>query len=273
MTTELWKNAVAQAFDAAVESYDGQAAVQRWVAGELSGDIQLLQEGVKTRSVLEIGCGTGALASALLPVFDRAHWLITDVAPAMVAACEEKQKETAGKIRGSVTYHVMDGEDPVAARDYCEQRGWNGFDLICSSLAFQWFADLPGTVARLRQLLAPKGHLVFTTLGSKSFGQWKAALEQAGLDVQGLNYPDFRQLLEQAGRSGAVSIREEEIREPYSSARDFLNMLSGLGADRQKADVAPVSTAKLRRALRSLEEDPSGIAVDYEIFFVVCSAR
>ena len=156
----------------------------------------------------------------------------------------------------------MDGEDPALARDWVRREG--GFDLICSSLAFQWFADLPTALTGLRRLLAPGGQMIFTTLGAGSFGRWHAALAAAGLAVQGGDYPTLAQMRGWAG----PSVRVQTFSDRFDTGRDFLKMLSGLGADRQKATAVPVSAAQLRRAVRLFEQD-SPVA-EYNVFFVTC---
>src|SRR3546814_5301552 len=82
----------------------------------------------------------------------------------MAARC----REGLGEGRGRFRYVAMDGERPCFAPDV-------RFDLVCSSLAFQWFHDLEGAVASLCALLAPGGHLAFTTLAEGSFDEWRAA--------------------------------------------------------------------------------------------------
>lgn len=255
-----WKRAVAEAFDAAADSYDACAGTQRQVARHLCRDIQRVRQGKATRRILEIGCGTGALSGLLLPLFPAARWLVTDIAPAMVAACAARQRETAPRRDSSVTYGTMDGEDPALARDWVRREG--GFDVICSSLAFQWFANLPTALTVLRRLLAPGGQMIFTTLGAGSFARWHAALAAAGLAVQGGDYPTLAQMRGWAG----PSVRVQTFAQRFDTGRDFLKMLSGLGADRQKANAGRVSAARLRRAVRLFEQD-SPVA-EYNVFFV-----
>ena len=253
-----WKRAVAEAFDAAADSYDARAGIQCQVARHLCHDIQRARQGAATRRILEIGCGTGALSGLLLPLFPAARWLVTDIAPAMVATCAARH--STPHLDCPVTYGTMDGEDPAFARDWVRREG--GFDLICSSLAFQWFADLPTALTGLRRLLAPGGQMIFTTLGAGSFGRWHAALAAAGLAVHGGDYPTVAQMRGWAG----PSVRAQTFAERFATGRDFLKMLSGLGADRQKANAGPVSAARLRQAVRLFEQ--GNPVAEYNVFFV-----
>src|SRR5262249_16742331 len=145
------KAAVAAAFSAAAATYDDGAEVQREVAERLALRIARLPLAQRAR-ILEIGCGTGFLTRPLIRL-DVRGLIIGDIAPAMLARCEASLKDTAADT--TLRFVLMDGEDPQAVR--------GPFDLICASLAFQWFADLPAALARFAGLLVPGGHLAFAT--------------------------------------------------------------------------------------------------------------
>ena len=141
---------IAPAF-AAARAYDAHARVQRAVAERLADRIAALPLPPAPR-VLEIGCGTGFLTAALHQRGLGGPWLITDLAAPMVERCRARLGT-----RPATTFAVLDGEHgprPAEAP----------FDLICASLAFQWFADLPGLVARQRELEKTLNH-------TKYFGQ------------------------------------------------------------------------------------------------------
>jgi malonyl-CoA O-methyltransferase len=104
----------------------------------------------------------------------------------------------------------MDGEHP-------DQRG--PFDIIASSLAFQWFADLPAAIARLRALLAPGGWLAFATLAEGSFAEWRAACGDQPCGIP--DYPDAARLA-----ASGLRVEVEHHRVDFGSARDFLRHLS-----------------------------------------------
>ena len=56
----------------------------------------------------------------------------------------------------------------------------SSFDLICASLVFQWFEDLPHSLLGLTDLLSPGGALAFSTLSAESFPEWQAAHHDIG---------------------------------------------------------------------------------------------
>ena len=91
-------------------------------------------------------------------------------------------------MRSDIAFAAMDGE-------VLDIEG--PFDLIVSSLAFQWFADLPRAIGRLAHRLAPGGHLVFTTMAAGSFAEWRAAHD--GLASGTPDYPGADGLCALAG--------------------------------------------------------------------------
>jgi len=141
---------IAQAFDAAA-AYDAYAVVQRQVAAWLAE--RIVAVAPPRPRVLEVGCGTGFLTQAAWPRLDRPEWLMTDIAPEMLARGRAQMPDLCAR--------VMDGERPDLA-------GEAPFDLIVSSLAVQWFSDLEGGLQRLAALpyaALPIGTAVALRLG------------------------------------------------------------------------------------------------------------
>ena len=90
-----------------------------------------------------------------------ARLLASDLSPAMV------EQAKSGLSDPRLEFAVMDAEAPSLAPA--------SFDLVVSSLAAQWFEDLPATLNRLVGLLKPEGTLLLGTLGSGTFSQWRGA--------------------------------------------------------------------------------------------------
>jgi len=231
---------VVAAFDRAAD-YDRHAVVQQSVAKALADRIVTLPLPPAPR-VLEIGCGTGALGSALVDRLPRARWLMTDIAPAMVERTRSRFAE-----RPAIRFAAMDGEHPNTAER---------FDLICSSLAMQWFTDLAGAIARLRAQLTPRGKLAFTTLAAGTFIEWRRA--HPGLTSGTYDYPSPDDL---AGLGLEVAIEKYEVR--HSGAREFLCQLKALGAATPRTGHRPLSPAQLRQVMARFEA--MGAAVTYVV--------
>lgn len=231
---------VAEAFGRATE-YDRHALVQRRVVAALAERIAALPLPPRPR-VLEVGCGTGLLGAALIDRLPAAHWLLTDLSPAMV---ERTRRRFAG--RPQVHVEVMNGEHPTVA---------GPFDLVCSSLAAQWFGDLPTAIARLRALLAPGGTLIFTTLAAGSFEEWRQAHGDRASGVR--DYPDKRELA-----ALGLDVRIDAYPARHGDAREFLRSLKAIGAGTPRPGHRPLSPAELRKVMERF--DRAGATATYVV--------
>jgi malonyl-CoA O-methyltransferase len=230
------KDRIKDSFEAQADLYDSAADLQWLVAERLSERI-LAHVGKFPRRILEIGCGTGFLSVRLAEAFPDAHLTLTDIAPTMLARCRARLGERP-------RYKIMDGERP---------EGLSGdFDLIVSSLAFQWFVDLPQGLAQLADLLAPGGRLVFATLGRQTFQEWRAAHDRLGLRCGTPSYPDLDDFpwpdLPLTSQGG-----EEMILQPYGSGRDFVSSLKLLGASEPAPGHRPLSPGAFRKLLTEFD--------------------
>ena len=212
---------IASAFDRAAD-YDSHAAIQREAAVRLADRIATLPLPRHPR-VLEIGCGTGLLGAALVDRLPGARWLMTDLSPAMI---ERARSRFAG--RPEIDFAVMDGEAPDVS---------GSFDLIVSSLAMQWFADLPASVARLREMLALGGWIAFTTMAAGSFAEWRAAHD--ALPAGTPDYPT-REALAATG----LDVSIETLIERHADARHFLHSVKGIGAGTPRPGHRPLTPAR-----------------------------
>ena len=230
---------VSRAF-AAAPDYEGHARIQRDVARALAVRIAALDLPENPR-VLEIGCGTGFLTEALAEL--GGEWLVTDLSPEMLERCRSRLGDRAGR-----RFAALDGE---------YGRPEDGpFDLICSSLAVQWFDDAPAALSRMADWLAPGGHLMVTTLGPGSFIEWRAAHEAEGL-VPGT--PRFASVAAFGDRVHTV----EHLAEHHADPLAFLRALKAIGAQTAESGHRPLSPPQLRRVMARFAR--SGCNVTYEV--------
>jgi len=228
-------------FDEQAGVYDSAALVQAEVARRLAERL-----GGAPRRVLEIGCGTGLLSAHLAARFPGANLVLTDISPQMLV-------QARARLGAGATYRVMDGQWPESAEK---------FEVIASSLAFQWFDDLPGALARLGGLLAPGGVLMFATLGRKSFAQWRQAHAEMGLDCGLRDYVAAEDFPWPAGYDCRIGV--EMIEEAHADGRSFIRGMKTLGAAASPVRHRPVGAGKFRAFLARFS---SGFTAQYEILF------
>lgn len=229
---------IAAAFGRA-EGYDEAATVQRIAADALAARIAAAGLRADPR-ILELGCGTGFLTRVLRDAIGQARWTVSDVAPAMV------DRVRAG-LDLDADYRVIDGEavDPALGR----------FDLIASSLAFQWFADLPRAIGALAARLEPGGLLAFSTMAADSFPEWTAALAAEGLVSGTPAYPGQAMLAAIAPPGLRIEVEIADVAQ-QTDARAFLNGLKAIGAGTPVEGYRPLPPAALRRAMARFDAGP-----------------
>jgi len=251
------KAAVAAAFGAAADGYEADAALQRTVAGRLADRIAALPLPPKPR-VLEIGCGTGFLGRALAARLPGARWLATDLSEPMVARCR------AGWPDGeAAAFLVMDGEVPCLAP--YDQKGGR-FDLICASLALQWFAEPGAALTAWAGLLAPDGLIAYATLAAGTFAEWRAAHEALGLSAGVPDYPEQDQLQALWPEAGRGRVETETVTAEHADAHAFLTVLKGIGAHLPAAGHRPLPPGALRRVLRRFAP-PVSMTISYRVAY------
>jgi len=231
------KGQVRQAFGSAAATYDQHADTQRHVALRLAEKIAT-QTLPPAPRVLEIGCGTGFVHASLQPALAYGEWVFSDLSPDMVAVARER----FGHLPNTY-FVVMDGEHPCFAPTA-------GFNLIVSSLSFQWFEQLAESVEALRRLLAPGGLLAFSTMAIDSFHEWRAAHSELGLEAATPDYPSPTRL---QALWPEAEVSDEHITQSYPSARDFLRQLKGIGAQVPAPGRQPLTAGALARAMRQFE--------------------
>ncbi len=241
-----WKHAVARAFDRA-EDYESFAAIQVLAATRLAGVVGS-QSLPPVPRILEIGCGTGLLTRRLSTALPGAAMVVSDLAPAMVERCR-----AGGGFAEGTCFLAMDAERPCLLP---------GFDLVASSLAAQWFEDLPRAFMGLAGLLAPGGLIALTTLAAGTFREWAEAHEGTGSRPSTPTYPTMEALRALQIGGCSVSVSVEPLTETHADGRAFLRSLKAIGAGTPDGANA-ASPGALRKVLRRF--DRAGAAVTYEV--------
>lgn len=243
------KSQIADAFGKAAATYEDAAQPQRQAAA-LVADLAGQRRVAEDARILEIGCGTGLLTRHIRARWPAAELVASDLSPDMVGAAAR-----GAMIAG--TFLPMDGEAPAF------EGPW--FDLILSSLAFQWFTDLPGAVARLAALLRPGGSLIFSTMGADSFAEWRAAHDAAGAHPGTPAYPSLTELRAMLAVYPDAFAFEEHWPHDFGDARAFLAHLKAIGATIPASGHAALTPARLRAVMRAF--DKSGGTATYHVLF------
>ena len=243
------KARISAAFGAAASGYESHADVQRVVARTVA-DLAGQRSVPGDARILEVGCGTGLLTRDIRARWPRAELVVTDLSPEMVG-----QAARGAMLAG--TFLPMDGEQPWF------EGPW--FDLILSSLTFQWFDDLTGAIARLSGLLRPGGSLIFSTMGERSFAGWRAAHAASGHAPGMADYPSLDWLQAVLGGHADAFAFDEDYAVDWGSAKGLMAHLKGIGASVPVEGRPPLRPAELRRVMAAF--DATGARDGYHVLF------
>lgn len=235
-------------FGEAARAYDRHALVQAMTAAHLA-DIAARHRLTGGGRILEIGCGTGLLTREIRARWPAAWLIATDLSPQML--------DRAAKRGAADQLLVMDGEAPVF------EGRW--FDLILSSLAVQWFDDLPLALARLSGLLRPGGSLYFSTMGAESFGSWHAAHAACNLAPAQPPYPTLAELAAMLAPFGDAFVCDEHYPCPAHGGAELIHHFRAIGAGVPRPDYRPLPPAALRRVIAAY--DAAGGQTQYHVLF------
>lgn len=226
-------------FERAASTYDASAFLQREIGNRLTGRLDWLL--IEPMTVLDIGCGTGAISAELLRRYPAAQVIGVDLALGMVQqTC--RHASPPADLQGICA--------DAAALPFRPQTA----DLLVSSLMLQWCNDLPGVFREFVQVLKPHGALMFATFGPDTLQELRASWSQVDGYTHASRFPDMHDVadaLMQAGFRDPV-VDRETVTLTYRDVRELLRDLKGIGASNATAGRNRGLTGK-SRLVRFLE--------------------
>jgi malonyl-CoA O-methyltransferase len=252
-------NKVEKNFSKHAKNYSKSASFQQYAATKLMAQINVLTTHRDVQiSILELGCGTGFITQALLKKFPNATIDCCDISSKMLDICEENCKQIPHN--GTLTFHTMDINNELPKGKY---------DLICSSLSFQWIDELNQLIERLKQQLNPNGKLLFTTLLNQTFRPLQDAFLYFNTPYPGpkfLSEGELKKIIELNFNVSKIDIEHKEV--TFETPLHFLKQIQSIGTTSGTEAVTTVST--LRPILKKLSHQYHGktFSVSYHLALV-----
>jgi ubiquinone/menaquinone biosynthesis C-methylase UbiE len=209
--------------------------------------------GLVARRVLEVGCGTGALAGALAERGARV-WGI-DAEPEMLAVARQRVPAGVGLKEGRA--------EALPFKD-----GW--FDRVVMRLSLHLF-DRPAAITEARRVLGRDGRLVVATFDSSHFdGFWLNGIYPRIAEIDRTRFPTLAQIEADAAAAGFSAVRATRLsqRRPLARAAALERIRGRYISTLQLLDPADYAEG-LARAEREL---PDEIDVRLEWLIVVAEA-
>ncbi len=208
---------VARSFDRAARSYDAAAVLQTRVRMELLARLDLVR--LLPKSVLDLGCGTGAGAVALARRYGRGHVLALDLSPAMLREARRRRRPW----RRFATLCADAARLPLAG---------GSVELVFSNLMLQWCGD-PETVFReCARVLRPGGLVTFTSFGPDTLKELRLAWASADGHTHVNRFIDMHDLGDALLRAGLAEpvMDVERYTLTYADVRALMRDLKAIGA-------------------------------------------
>ena len=227
--TVIDKKMIALSFGKAAGTYDSVAHFQRWAGLSLLDKIPLTD----ARVVLDMGCGTGYFGPSLAERFPGAAYIGLDLSEQMLRYARSQHPEQNAWLAG-------DAEN-LPLKEHT-------VDLVYSSLAIQWCADLPGLMAEVNRVLKPGGLFVFSSLLDGTLCELKRAWAEVDTR-QHVNNFFLKERYHSAAAEAGFQLRlleQEKHVLRYQKVTELMRELKALGAHNLNADRASALTGRSR---------------------------
>jgi len=253
----LDKTIIINNFSKSAQRYDEFAGIQRFAADHL---IKEIPEN-DFKQILEIGCGTGIYTRLLKARFGAGRIRAVDISERMIRVARENIRAE------NVEFEIGDAEEIALEQ---------GYDLITSNSAVQWFESIESALQRYSSVLNKGAWLVFSTFGPLTFTELAAALKDVGRDrdlfVASRNFLDKAQLRRILSKFlNKVSVEEIITQEEYPSLKGLLENIKHTGSRGRLTGCGYVWSRRLFKAVEDAYLNNNGrISATYQIF--LCKA-
>jgi len=208
-------NKIQQGFSKAAISYDRFTSLHRGIADKLF--IQVSKEP-KPSALLDVGCGTGYLASKIKESVPQSRIIGLDFAQGMIDVAQSKHNE--------IRWVLGDGNNLPFV---------NGtFDIVVSNLAYQWAGYLIRVFSEARRVLVSDGAFIGSLFGYSTCQELFQSLDEAKPGVLKFSrLPDESQVREALDLSGFKSFKVESeiIKVEFKDMFDLTTWLKEIGAN------------------------------------------
>ncbi len=254
-----------------------EAYARWWSPVHRPSTLALLDEvapavAVGARTIVDIGCGTGAFLAAAVTRWPHVRAVGVDLSAGMLEVAERELAVLAGEARSRISLRQGAADHlPLAA---------GSVDVATSAFVYQLVPSRPRALREVRRILRPGGTIAYVTwLAGGRFPAddvYDQALDDAGLELDdrsaGQDDPEHAGVLaaqlRRAGFAG-VTTREDDLDHQFTP-EGYLAFMARFDDEDRFASLAPARRAALEAdvlaRLRAL--DPDGLRMRLPVAYV-----
>jgi malonyl-CoA O-methyltransferase len=222
-------------FERASAGYESAATLQATVAAELLERLQTF--GLAPATVLDLGAGTGRVTRELKRRYRRALVVALDLAPGMLRQARRHLRPWRRFAR------VCGDAQQLPLKDA-------SVDVIVSNLMLQWCQPLDAALAEVRRVLKPAGLFAFSTFGTDTLWELRAAWAEADGYTHVNHFADVHEVGDALVRAGLMEpvLDVDRIEVAYPDVLALMRDLKAIGAHNVTAGRPRALTGRARLA-------------------------
>ena len=216
-------NDVRRRFDRAAEKFEDFDFVHAVTRDGLLARLEPMV--IEARTVLDLGCATGAACRPLAKRFRRAHIIALDLSPSMLLQVRRKQSWLS---RYSLL-HANATAIPLADQSV---------DLVFANQLLPWIDDAAMAFTEVARVLRKNGLFVFASLGPDSLSELRQAWRSGDSGGHVNHFPDMHDIGDAAVHAGLRDpvLDVDRLSVTYQDADALFRDLTGCGARNSLAD-------------------------------------
>jgi malonyl-CoA O-methyltransferase len=281
MSAGLDRKHIRRAFGRAAAGYAAHAALQAEVGARLREHLDGI-DGFAPVRILDVGCGPGDGARALLERWPTAQLVALDLALPMLQTGKGKKGSGSFSLGGSPPSASTENEpDPffaICADAQALPLADASVDLVHSSLCLQWCEDPGLALAEFRRVLRPDGLLLFSTFGPDTLRELRAAFAEVDRMPHVSRFIDMHDIGDALLASGFRDpvLERDDFTLTYADARDLMRELRAIGAtnadaQRQRSLTGKAHLAGVVAAYERFRRDGM-LPATYEVVYAIARA-
>jgi len=231
------KKAARAAFNRAATSYDAVAVLQLEIGNRLLERLDIIK--MIPATVLDVGCGTGAVTQRLAQRYRHSTIFALDYADQMLTVTKSKKTWRQKYLQRNLQLVCGDAEKLPLNN--------HSIDFIFSNLTLQWCNNLEQTFAEFRRVLKPGGLLMFSTLGPDTLKELRSSWQKIDTHQHVHSFIDMHDIGDAVLRAGLADpvMDMENFTVTYSDIRQLMRELKQLGAHNASMQRSQRLTGKL----------------------------